>query len=379
MKRPAAAAPKANPQKKANVATQRGRPSNAAKNPVKAKCEVVAGALQEIDGFSDSTKKMLVASTALALSPFSEDRHPHQAAVVGWIQEALLTHKSALEKKVAESKALVDGAGAKKEGCEAASLAAEEALSKLQGASEEAKTKSSEARDAADAAKQTLKSAQEAQASLEEETASAKAKKEELESILAAEGSYSKMKTEVAKKKEVDAFVRTLKKNSFELTLCQTLAPVLCKEPASRTEFDNCVLANLEESVTAQIKEQDKVIENVATAETERAAAVSNAQTALDAAKSLVETTSTAKGDADRILKEGEAAAKAARTALKACDPEAKQAANATKAAEVVLAEFCDGPLTVFTELRERTAPVEEPPAENSAPPAEVAADTPDA
>jgi len=156
---------------------------------------------------------------------------------------------------------------------------------------------------------------------------------------------------------------RALKKSKFEPTLLQTLSPVLAKEPASRTEFDNLVLANLEEAVTAQIAAQAKLIEDTSVTKQERSAATATATSALEAAKAAVEAADASKNEAESAVKGGDSAVKDARKALKACGPGAKDAAAAVTMAESSLADFSKGALATFKELQNRTVPVEEPPA----------------
>merc|ERR1712157_160250 len=113
------------------------------------------------------------------------------------------------------------------------------------------------------------------------EIEAALARKQDLETILSSEGSYSKMKSEVPKKKDVDAFIKMLKTNKFEAALLQALPPVLAKEPATRTEFDSLVLSNLEEAITTEISKLDKVVQDLVLSKEERTGAATFTESAV--------------------------------------------------------------------------------------------------
>merc|ERR1719469_165306 len=169
---------------------------------------------------------------------------------------------------------------------------------------------------------------------------------------------------EVSKKKDVDAFLRMLKKHQFEAELLQALAPVFAKEPASRTDFDNLVLTQLEETVTGSIATQTQLIEDAGPVKEERAATMAAAEGALAGAQAAVETTNASMKEVASAVKGGEAAVREARKSLKACGPGAKDVAAAATVAESALTDFSSGALATFKELRDRMVPVEEPPKE---------------
>merc|ERR1719469_1425437 len=171
---------------------------------------------------------------------------------------------------------------------------------------------------------------------------------------------------EVSKKKDVDAFLRMLKKHQFEAELLQALAPVFAKEPASRTDFDNLVLTQLEETVTGSLATQTQLIEDAGPAKEERAATMAAAEGALAGAQAAVETTNASMKEVASAVKGGEAAVREARKSLKACGPGAKDVAAAATVAESALTDFSSGALAPVKEApkEEAAAPVEEPPKE---------------
>jgi len=332
-----------------------------ARSPVPGQCKEVAGSLRELTGLSDSVKRMLAASAEPALSQYKDTRHSHQVSVVGWIQEAFTAHQAVLEASAAEAKCKVDAVEADKGSCEVAVAAAEDALVKLHDAVADAKSKSVSAHGDAKVATAALKGARAAEKELETETQAASTKKQELEDILASEGLYGKMKVEVAKKKEVDVFVKTLRKHKFEAALLQTLSPVLAKEPSSRTDFDNLVLQNLDDAVAAQIAVQAKVVEDAAPGKAQRSGATAVAESAEEAAKGHVEAAEVVLAEAESAIKGGEIAVKDSKKALRACSSGLKDVAAFAKEAASALTDFCNGPLATFKELQERMTPVEEP------------------
>lgn len=335
------------------------KPRGPKPNPVAGQCKEIASALEIVHGLSDSVRKMLAAAAAPTLGQFKDLRHPQQTAVAGWIQEAFAGHQSSLEAAVNKTKVDGESATVAKATSETAVAAAEEALTKLQEVVTDAESKSSDASVAVKAATSSLKTAKEAQTTHDSEANAAADKKQGLEAIVAEDSSYHKMKVAGAKKKDAEAFVKLLKKDKFEAILLQTLAPVLLKESAARTEFDNVVLKNLEEAISNQIAGFAKIIEDAAPTKDRHATAVASAETALESAKAAADAAAAAVKQAETAVKASETAVKDAKKAHKASGPAAKEAATAIKEAESALDEFIKGPLATFQELLERTAPVE--------------------
>lgn len=304
---------------------------------------------------------MLIASVAPALSEFKDQRHPHQDAVVAWIGEALTTHQSSLQSAVSDAKSNSDGIAAEAAACQTVVSAAEESLIGLSGVAATAQEVQSNASAAVDDAATALKAAQDAASEHAQESDAAALTKQQLEALVSEDGPYIKLKAVAAKKKDVDAFVKLLKKYKFEGTLLQTLAPVLIKEPATRTEFDNLVLGNLEETVAQQIAAQTKIIDDATPRQQQLAAETTAAEAVLSAATTAAETSQASWQSTVAEVEQGEAVVKDAKKSLKAFGPAAKQAAHALKQANSAVENFNNETWAVFEELRDRCVPVELP------------------
>lgn len=341
------------------------------RNQVSSQCKDVVAALKNAEGLSASLRSMLMASVAPTLSQYKDLRHEHQNTVVGWIDEALAAHQSHLERCITEAKTKLDAAAEEAGTHQAAVGAAQDGLVQVKEAAADAEAKSLAVQNEMATSTAALNSAKDAEVALDEEVNAATAQKQILEAIVSDDGAYAKMKIEVSKKKNADAFVKSMKKHNFEATLLQTLAPVLVKEPATRTEFDNLVLKNLEEAVAGHVAAQAKVIEEAAPVKQERAATTAAAEAAVATMKAAADTANATLTDLQAVVKSSEVVLKDATKAAKACGPVTKAAASDVKEAESAVEEFGTGPLAVFKQLRDRCTPVEEPAVAEDAPAAD--------
>lgn len=302
---------------------------------------------------------MLMVSVEPAFSELKDQRHPHQDAVVAWIGEALSTHQSSLQSTVSDAKSILDGLATESAACQTVVSAAEETLVGLIGVAATAQEVQSTASAAVDEASTTLKAAHKTASDHAHESDAAAQTKHQLEAIVSVDGPYIKVKAVAAKKKDADAFVKLLKKYKFEGTLLQTLAPVLIKEPATRTEFDNLVLGNLEEMVAQQITAQTKIIDDATPRQQQLAAETAAAEAGVSSASAAAKTSETSLQSAVAEVEHAEVALKDAKKSLKALGPAAKEAAHALTQAHSAVEDFSNEIWAVFEELRDRCAPVE--------------------
>jgi len=359
-KRPAAArASVGNVQKQARVSV--GNVQKQKSKEITNKCQKISSSLQVAAGLAETLRNMLIVSVEPALSEFKDQRHPHQDTVVAWIGEALSTHQSSLQSAVSDAKSNLDGIATESAACQTVVSAAEESLVGLSGVAATAQEVQSNASAAVDEAATALKAAQNTVSDHAQESDAAAQTKQQLEALVSEEGTYIKMKAVAAKKKDVDALMKLLKKHKFEGSLLQTLSPVLIKEPATRTEFDNLVLRNLEETVAQQIAAQTKIIDDATPRQQQLAAETAAAEAVLSTAQAAAETSEISLQSADAAVNQGEVALKGAKKSLKAFGPAAKEAAHAVKQANSAVEDFSSETWAVFEELRDRCAPVELP------------------
>jgi len=359
-KRPAAAhAAVGNVQKKARISV--GNEHKQKNKEITNKCKEISSCLQVASGLAETLRNMLIVSVEPAMSEFKDQRHPHQDAVVAWIGEALSTHQSSLQSAVSDATSKCDGLATESADCQNVVSAAEEHLVGLSGVAATAQEVQSNASAAVDEAATALKAAHNTATDHAQESDAAAQTKQQLEALVSEDGPYIKVKAVAAKKKDVDAFVKLLKKFNFEGTLLQTLAPVLIKEPATLTEFDNLVLGNLEETVALQITAQTKIIDDATPRQQQLAEEIAAAEAVVSTATSAAKTSETSLQSAVAEVTQGEVALKDAKKALKAFGPAAKEAAHALTLALSAVEDFSNEIWAVFEELRDRCAPVKLP------------------
>jgi len=333
-----------------------------ARDDFSVKCEEVTSALKDAESLPEASREMLSVGVESALSRSKDDRHPYQAAVVTWVEEALGSIQASLEQRLAESKATVDGAEAENAKLQAAVTNAQENRAKLQDTMVDAEVKSSnleiDAQEKADA----FSEAKAAEESSGAEAEAVAGKKVELETLLVPDSQFAKWRCEAAEKKEVSAFVKMIKsKSKFEPVLLQSLVPTLLVAPEARTEFDKLVLHHFQQAVEKQVAAQVSSLEGTASTKATCVEAVAVAQAALDAAKTAAEAGAAAAAEADAAGQRAAVEVKAAEKSLREHGSLVKTASKDCKSAEAALEDFKSRPLAAFVELRDRTPLVDEP------------------
>lgn len=169
------------------------------------------------------------------------------------------------------------------------------------------------------------------------------------------------MKKEAVASAKAKSFLKTIEKMSklcnFDSSLMAALPSALNKEPALRTGFDALTIQELDTEFSKNIGALEKVIADAEPDRAERAGTVQTAQSARDSAEETRLTNVTDLARAEAAQKQGEVALHEASLAVTNFLPELKSVMDACDAAKAKLSAFRDGPLMVFSELKDKASP----------------------
>jgi len=358
MKRPAAAASKAEPAAKAPKLT----------GPM---AKVAAGlALAEAP---ESAQEMLLAMLPGSLGVLSEQRSQYQVEIVNILDKVFKDHEASLQSKLASAQQAAEEHGKSREELDKQLAAAKEDL--------EAKSKAVlEKKCALADVARTFKACREAASKAEEECL---IKDSEADVATRERDTLHGLRTDVQSLSEggiaeaelpskIESFCKKLKKYSQDESMLMALPSVLAKAPTARASFDTMVLTQLNGELQKQVETQETTIREAAPAKAAR-------DKALAAAKS----------EKDEVAKKQVAAAQAYTTersseealeekisnlvqSIKDHNTSSRNLGRLSHKAEAELGKFQSGPKASFEQLRDAKAP-EPAPAEEPAAAAEEA------
>lgn len=350
-------APKA--QKRPVAAEARRASTGSAKRSRDSSCAAITAALSDSDtGLPADVVRMLTAGVEQALRDFKDVRHAYQEEVVAWLFEALQGAQAKLSQKVDDSDAALRKSQEQLQAHESACKDAEERREKASGVSDEAAAACTEAAKEMAARNKALNEAKKAQSRGDAEVQAVSKKKQQLADVIA--GVFAELKGDVAKKKSLDSFMKTLKAANADEVLLASVPATFAKPPSERSGFDTLVQTHLEDFLAGRISELTGQIEAGAAGVAERASVVEAAAGAVEQARLAEEAAAARSAEAVSDWQAAEQASKAAAKAKKEFMPSWQEAESAVVAAREDLRAFSEGPMAEFTSLRDRTTPAPE-------------------
>jgi len=333
-----------------------------ARKKMRSGSKTVARALTNANLPAD-TKKMLKQAVKLSLSTFADERHQYQSNIVKMAGDALTEFESHLNSSVVAAKEKVTSIDvlalqmAMQQQAHARA-AAKSAYASNEAVFVEAKMKFNSADDAYKVAMKEHK------AGYSEYTASA-AHNERFAALM---GRIDAIKCEASSKKVVSKLEGESKAFGLDTSLIANFLNVFTKPPAERGEFDTMTMTNLDSELVEKAKSMEARLAELEPANVSREEAVAG----------VLYTYETSKGQLDAAkaaLKEAEVAVGISEKTLQAADGDIKNFAKHKKqaqdehvAAEKALADFQNGPQTVFKELAQMNKPLRAPEPEQADP-----------
>lgn len=305
----------------------------------------------------------MLASVARGCLPiYAAERHSYQAQGVDMLADALSGIQKKLEEAAAEIQLNVDGIDAEKATRAAAADSAQNNLAALEQTVTATKEAMNTDKENLASAKANLATATADLESREANVVSLSARKAKVESTAAS--AYEPLKTFGSKgregRKQLTALEGVLKEIELELGLIDSIPETLQKPPEERRTFDGLVVRHVDTAIAKFLEDTEEAMKDAEQAKPKADNAKAAADAALTAAQEQVTTSSNAYDAAGVALQEGRDALKAANGAVGNFSRETTQSTKNMAKAKAALADFVDGPLKAFTELKD-LAPKPEP------------------
>lgn len=327
-------------------------------DPIAQKCEQVAKAVLDTEGFPAQVLEMLSGALPASLSVVKEDRHRCHEKVLEMVSQVLSAAEESLMVKINRTEAKVGEADSEK----ASRQSALETAKATETASTEtlaaAKAARDEAFDSQEAAKESLKALIETQKVAEQELSVTIQRADALEAVQS--GVFEPLRTGSVASEEVQTSLEKLaacgKDFAFDPSLLSSLPGALTKAPDARGSFDVVVVDQIDGEFKKHIAILREKISCGTTAGTEHAAQIAAAQATVTAAEEKLTTTATSVKEAQAAFKESQLAARAAMQATRSFGLEMEEAATELQEFRGKLEALREGPLAVYKELCERSA-----------------------
>lgn len=324
----------------------------------------IIATLEGADDLSERCREMLIAMVNPSLSTFKSERHNLQQMGVEMIEEKLEHHKQKLAEDVAKAKKAVEELEGSKSGLSAKSESAKAVLEEKKTAFLSAHTASQEAKAAVKEAESALAEAKSLQKKGDANHASLEKQKVAIEAAYEEHFKTPMDANEGPHHSDLKLFIEDL---GLEASLTTALPTACVKSKEQRGSFDELVITELGKALLKKIADLGQSIADEVSGVEERKSAISAAEAALEA-KTLAEKTAAADAQAAATAKhEADAELNKASEEWATFEPRVLEAAEKLSANEAALADFEEGALKDFVNLRDKEAPA---PVEEEAAPA---------
>lgn len=335
------------------------RPAAAASSYVPAKRRAVHPVHKALGEAAGYPTELLRDMLPFSLGEFQSARDPRQQEIVDVVGEALASVLAAKESAVSALEARVEGFDAEKAARADAEATARAALESLGAAVVEAAAAVEADKEAVAQARTALREAKTEQQTGDAGARDAAARKADLDKALAEH--LAPAKDAKAPPKSIKALTQVGKKFGFDSTLVACAHAALEKVPEKRGDFDQVLMKQFEDEFAKHGAAVAKELAEAEPGRRARAEVVAKAEEALEAATAAQKQHAEAHGKALAARKAGEQKLREAEQAVKTWLPDCKKVFDALEDAKRALADFKEGPLKCFEELKVQEPAPEEP------------------